>query len=331
MKTSSKHDKSSKHEKPSKHGLTAGEAPEKKIPRVRRIPLPPLNLLTWQNVLRDALFIVSGSILFAIGVVCFEAPNGIAAGGITGLATVTSALADRAGFYLPIGMQTIVANILLLSVVFKRGGTSYLVKTIAGIICSGGFADLFAKFLPVAVPGDLVLAALWGGIITGLGLGLVFRSGGNTGGSDIIAQWMSSKFRMPTGTAILIVDFAVIVVSASVFSIANALYATLALWVSTKIIDMVLDGLHSQRAAYIISEKHELIAGYILKILNRGCTRLEATGMHSGQSRPVLMCVLGRAESVRLKEIVAECDPNALIFISEVHEAFGEGFKKIGT
>lgn len=283
----------------------------------------------WRVRLRDLVLIVAGSAIFAVGVDCFEVPNGLAAGGITGLATVFYALAEAVGVYLPVGMQTIVMNVFLLLLVIKSGNRGYIVRTVIGIIACGVFTDAFVPFLPVLGNGDLLLCALWGGVITGIGLGLVFRTGGNTGGTDIISQLLAKKLSIPVGTAMIVVDGLVIALSAPVFSVENALYAAIAMYICGKVIDAVIDGPRSERAAYIISERHAEIANAIMYDLNRGCTELQARGVWSGNDRPVLFCVLGRNQVPLLKQVVAEEDPEAIVFISEVHEAFGEGFGSI--
>ena len=289
-----------------------------------------MSRVSWRVAARDALLIILGSLVFAVGVDSFEIPNGLAAGGVTGLATVFYAMADAAGFYLPVGLQTIVMNVALLSLVIRSGDRGYIVRTVAGIVACGILTDLLAPVVPVfSNERDLLLCALWGGVVTGLGLGLVFRTGGNTGGTDIVSQLLARKTGMPVGTAIIIVDGIIIAFSATVFSIEQALYAAVAMFICGKVIDMVVDGPRSQRAAYVISVEHEKIANEILYTLNRGCTELQARGVWSGNPRPVLFCVLGRSEAVRLKQIVAEVDPEAIVIISEVHEAFGEGFRQI--
>lgn len=281
---------------------------------------------------KDAGLIVVGSLIFAIGVDCFEVPYGLAAGGVTGLATVFYAMADSMGFYLPVGLQTIVMNALLMTLVVRSGSKGYIARTVAGILACGLLTDAIVPFVPVVgSESDLLLCALWGGVITGIGLGLVFRTGGNTGGTDIIAQIMAKRLSMPMGTAVIIVDGVIIAFSATVFSIEQALYAAVAMYISGKVIDAVIDGPRSERAVYVISEKHAQIAAQIMYDLNRGCTELQARGVWSGQERPVLFCVLGRSESMRLKQIVAECDPEAIVVISEVHEVFGEGFRQISS
>ena len=285
----------------------------------------------WRVRLRDLALIVFGSAVFAVGVDCFEVPNGLAAGGVTGLATVFYALGRAAGIALPVGVQTIVMNIFLLMLVIKSGNRGYIIRTILGIVACGVFTDALAPFMPVLGNGDLLLSALWGGVITGVGLGLVFRTGGNTGGTDIIAQLIAKHMGIPLGTAVIVVDGLIIAASAPVFSVENALYAAVAMYICGKVIDAVIDGPRSERAAYIISEKHADIANAIMYDLNRGCTELQARGVWSGNDRPVLFCVLGRNQVSLLKEVVAEADPEAIVFISEVHEAFGEGFGNINA
>ncbi len=280
-----------------------------------------------RTLVRDTFLIILGSIIFAIGLDCFEIPYGIAAGGITGLATVFHALAATAGIELPIGAQTIAMNIILIVFVIRGGNKSYVVRSVVGFMVSSLFIDLLAPVLPVLGKHDLILASLWGGIICGIGLGLVFRAGANTGGTDIIAQAFAKRFLVPMGTAVIIVDMVVIIISIPVFSLESGLYSMLAMFITGKVLDYVVDGPKSERAAYIISKEHDAIAHEILYSLNRGCTELQARGVWSGNTKPVLLVVLNRSESIQLKEIVAEIDSEALVFVSEVHEAFGEGFK----
>ena len=289
-----------------------------------------MSSLPWRRVAVEALLIVGGSIIFAVGVDCFEIPYGLAAGGVTGLAQVISEVAARAGVTVPVGLQTIAMNALLMLLVVRTGNKGYMVRTVAGIIACGFFTDALVPFLPVVgSEEDLLLCALWGGVIVGVGLGLVFRAGGNTGGTDILAQILARRTSMPLGTAIIIVDGAVIALSATVFSVEQALYAAVAMFISGKVIDAVVDGPRTSRAAYMITERYRDVEREILIGLDRGCTELSARGAWSGRERPVLFCVLSRSETVHLKEIVAGIDPDAIVFISEVHEAFGEGFRRI--
>lgn len=275
---------------------------------------------------------VGGSLIFALGLDCFEVPNGLAAGGLTGIATTFHAVAKGMGVYLPVGLQTILMNVLLLAYVeLRTHDRSYLARSIVGILVSGFLTDALAPVVPNLGTGDLLLSGLWGGVLVGLGLGLVFLSGGNTGGTDIVCQMVSKRTGAPVGTVALFVDGVIIAGSIPVFSIKNALYATVALFISARLMDMVVDGPRTARAAYIISDHHDAIANKVMYELGRGCTELQARGVWSGNNRPVLFCVLGRSESVRLKDIVARTDPDAIVIISEVHEAFGQGFGTLGS
>ena len=247
----------------------------------------------WRRYLKEAFLIVAGSFVFALGVDCFEVPNGLAAGGLTGLATILAAIAASVGITLPVGLQ-------------------------------------LAPVVPVLAQGELLISAIWGGVLVGAGVGIVFLSGGNTGGTDIVAQLLNKPTGLPLGTLSMLVDGAIVLASIPVFSVRNALYAGIAMYIGGVVIDMVVDGPRTARVAYIISHRHDEIANKILYEMGRGCTELQARGVWSGNSRPVLMCVLGRTETARLKGIVAELDPDAIVIVSEVHEAFGEGFGEIG-
>ena len=282
-----------------------------------------------KSTLGDIVTIIVGSIIFALGLDCFEIPNGIAAGGISGLATIFAQIARGYGINLPIGMQVFAMNMLLMILVVREGGLRYAARTSLGIVVSSLATDLLVPFVPVLGNGDLILCALWGGVVCGFGLGLVFRAGGNTGGTDIIAQVVSRRTSIPMGVASLIADMAVVVLSVPVFGIEKALYATIAMYLGTRVLDMVLDGFNTQRAAYIISDQHERIKKHIFSDLDRGCTELLARGGYTGKERPVIFVVLTRPEMALLRRVVASVDPQATIVVSKIHEAFGNGFEQI--
>ncbi|HJG31794.1 MAG TPA: YitT family protein [Collinsella ihuae] len=271
--------------------------------------------------------VVAGCALAALAIDMFMVPQGLAAGGVTGLATIIAELTRRSGFELPVGMQTIVMNAVLLLAAVRAGGMRYAAQTVVGFVLLGFFTDLFAPFVSPLASGDLMLCALWGGILSGVGYGLVFRCGANTGGSDTVAQIVSRKTSLPVGTTVMAIDVAVCAASAPVFSLENALYAALSMVLMGFVVDMVVDGAERRRAAYIISESHDEIAYDIMHGLDRGVTELSARGLWSGRERPMLMVILDRREVSALKTIVAEHDSDAIMFISDVTEAIGEGFK----
>lgn len=288
-----------------------------------------LRKLLRKNVLADAVLICLGCAIYAIGVDCFEIPNGIAAGGATGLAQVIQSVALRWGLRLPVGMQVLAMNALLLVPVFRTGGLRYASRTIVGIVASSVLTDALYPLLPTLGDGDMLLSTLWGGVVTGVGLGLAFRRGGNTGGTDILAQLLARRTPLSQGTAVLIVDGLVVAASIPVFGLRNALYAVIAMYLSSYVIDRVVDGGNARRMAFVITDHTERMKEVILDDLDRGCTELAARGGFTNEERPVIMVVLSRNETAMLKKLVAAVDPDAIVFISEVYEAFGEGFRSL--
>jgi uncharacterized membrane-anchored protein YitT (DUF2179 family) len=186
-----------------------------------------------------------------------------------------------------------------------------------------------APFAPRLAAEDLLLAALYGGAITGVGMGLVFKAGGNTGGTDIVAQLLARRFPFGVGQIMLVVDAAVTLLAALQFGPEYALYGAVAIFVSTTTIDLVLEGISVEKAVWIISDAADRIGASINTELGRGATRLEATGAYTGEHRGTLFVVLSRNELDDLKAIVAAHDPTAMVIISNVHETIGEGFKEL--
>lgn len=207
----------------------------------------------------------------------------------------------------------------------------YVVQTATGFVLLGFFTDLFAPFVAPLADADLMLPAMWGGIITGIGYGMVLRAGANTGGSDTIGQIISRNTSLPVGSTVMAIDVAVCALSAPVFSIENALYAGLSMVISGYVIDAVVDGGNKRRMVLIISDKFPDIAADIMYGLGRGCTKFKATGMYSGAEKPVIMVIVSRRELNTLKTIVRERDPHAIVTVADVTEAFGEGFKDISS
>lgn len=289
-----------------------------------------INRIIQSQFMRDLPAIMLGCAIAAFATDVFMIPNGLAAGGLTGLATIIAELGRRAGVSLPVGMQTIVMNALLLLVVVRSGGLKYVVQTVTGFVLFGFFTDLFAPFVLHLQHEDIMLSALWGGIVSGIGYGLVFRCGANTGGSDTIGQIIARKSSLPVGATVMAIDVAVCAASAPVFSVANALYAALSMVLMGYVVDMVVDGGNTQRAAFIISDHFEDIEHDILHAMDRGCTRLMAQGSWTKKDRPVLFFVLSRREISIIKTIVYEHDADAMLIITDVNEAIGYGFKSVG-
>lgn len=296
-------------------------------------------LLLKNHPVRDFLFMTVGIILAAIALNGFLIPNRIAAGGFSGLATVVYYLGQQAGISIPVGMQTILANAILMIFVWRHGGVRYLAKTVYGIVGFAVAIDLFAPIIPNLAPHDMMLASLAGGVLAGVGLGLVFRVGGNTGGTDALAQILVPRTSLGLGQLMLIIDAVIIAFAGIVFGIQEgvvfgaeqALYAAISIAVTTWVIDLVIEGLSVEKAVWIISKDPGAMEHLITQDLGRGCTKIPATGVWTGMDRPILFVVLTRKELGPLKESIADIDPEALVVISDVNEAIGEGFKEIGV
>jgi len=281
---------------------------------------------------RDFVLMSVGLVMTAFALNAFLIPNRIAAGGVSGLATVIYYWSlENFGVTVPVGTQMLVMNGILLAVAFRFRGMRYVAKTVYGAVGLSVLIDLMAKMTPSLAGDDLLLAALYGGAISGLGMGLVFKAGGNTGGTDIVAQLLSRRVPFGVGQIMLVVDAAVTVLAILQFGPKLALYGVVAVFVATAAIDLVLEGVSVEKAVWIISDFTTRIGEAINVELGRGATALEATGVYTGEKRGTLMVVLSRNELDDLKAIVAAIDPSAMVIISNVHEAIGEGFKEMGA
>jgi uncharacterized membrane-anchored protein YitT (DUF2179 family) len=278
--------------------------------------------------LRDFALMTVGVVMTAFALDAFLIPNRLAAGGVSGLATVIYyAAMQRFNVTIPVGTQMLVMNAALLLVAWRYRGMRYVAKTLYGAVGLSILVDVLAPFTPHLASSDLLLAALWGGAVSGLGMGLVFKGGGNTGGTDIVAQLLSRRFPFGVGQLMLVIDAFVTLLAALQFGPNVALYGVVAIFVSTATIDLVLEGISVEKAVIIISDTADRIGQAINEEMGRGATRLEATGVYTGERRGTLYVVLSRNEIDDLKAIVRGIDPTAMVIISNVHEAIGEGFK----
>lgn len=249
-------------------------------------------------------------------------PHRIAAGGVSGMATVIYYV-----FGFPVGLTILALNIPLFALAIYRLGLRFGVRSFAGTVSLSLLTDLLQNRvnIPTAEP---LLAAIYGGLLTGVGLGIVFRSGGTTGGTDLAAQLLRRRSGASVGQMLLVVDGIVIGLAGLVFGIELALYALISLFVSSRMIDSLQEGVGYAKVAFIISSRPQEIANGILYHLNRGATALEGEGLYTAQRRRIIFCVVNRAEVSRLKSLVNKIDPQAFMIVANVHEALGEGFKE---
>lgn len=262
------------------------------------------------------------------GVICTAAPfplffiqNGIAPGGVTGVATLIHALL---GF--PVGMTAIVLNIPLFMIGFRQMGRSFAVKSLAVTVAISLTIDLLPGN---AITHDPMLAAIFGGIMMGAGIGLVIRCGATTGGTDMAAALLHRHVPIiSVGSVLLFIDFLVIAASGFVFDPQSAMYALISVFLATQVMDRTIEGLGSAKAFFVFSRKTQEIASEVLTSLQRGATLLHAKGAYSQRESEVLLCVIIRTQIPQFKAIVNTIDPDAFLMVTDVREAMGEGFTR---
>lgn len=278
------------------------------------------------ELVKDTLFFTAGSAIFAVGVNCFTAPNQIAPGGVTGIATMMNYLWGT-----PIGLFILLLNIPILFWGIWEIGWRLIAKTMLAVVFSSAAVDIFAYLLP-AYQGNDMLAAVFGGVLEGIGLSLVFMRGATTGGVDMIARLLGKRLRhISMGKLMFGVDFVIITVSAFVYGkIESALYALIAIFVSTKIIDALLYGTDTGtgKMYFIISQKSKEIAQRIIHDLQRGVTLIDSYGGYSQEPNITILCAVRRHEVYRINSIIHEIDKNAFVIVGEAGEISGEGFKE---
>ncbi len=276
-----------------------------------------------KKLLADIPFDLAGSLIFSTGLLCFTAPNEIAPGGVSGLATIINFL-----FHIPIGLASFLLNIPLLLLALRFLGRGFTVRTLKSVAILSLVLDIVLPFIPV-YRGDPILAALFGGVFMGAGLGLVFMRGSTTGGTDIASLLIQRKFpHLSIGRILLITDLFVLLLAALVYkNIETLLYGLIAIFTQTKMIDGVLYGLDSGRLAIVVSQKEREIAEVIMEQLGRGVTFLEGEGAYLGEKRRVLLCALRTRQFARLKKMVYSIDPTAFVIVTEASEILGDGFK----
>jgi uncharacterized membrane-anchored protein YitT (DUF2179 family) len=280
---------------------------------------------------RDYVLMTIGIIITAWALDAFLIPNKLAAGGVSGLATVLYYTLKDYGIVVPVGVQMLAMNAVLLIVAVVARGWRYGAKTIYGMVALSVAVDVLAPFTPHLAADDRLLAVLYGGAITGIGMGLVFKARGNTGGTDIVAQLLADRTNFGVGQMLLAADAVVTLAAALKFGPDLALYGAVAVVIGGRVIDLVQEGLSVDKAAFIISDNSEEIADAVLNQLGRGATGLKGRGLYSGAEREVVMTVISRREIDALKALVYAADPDAFLVIADVHETLGEGFKEIGA
>ena len=272
---------------------------------------------------KELLELVLGCAVFAVGFNMFLMPNDLNAGGLSGLAMVL----HRVLGFGSVGLFMALMNMPLFIISGVKIGKKFFIGSLIGMGLSSVFIDLFA-FLPAATTTDPLVAALYGGAICGLGLGLAFLSGASTGGSDIAVRLLKRKYQnVPIGTISIAFDACVIVIAAIVFrNFSVALYSGIASLVSGWIVDAVVYHFDYSKVALIITKKHEEITYEIERQLDRGATYLHGEGSYTREEMMVVLTAVKRHQVSDLKRIVMETDPEAFVIMQEAHQVLGDGF-----
>ncbi len=272
----------------------------------------------------DYLEITAAAFLYSVAVSLFLDPNALAPGGVTGIAIILNRITG-----LETGTWVLFINIPIIAVGTWKFGLRFILSTMYCTALTSGFINLLSPYGPATT--DHFLAAIAGGALMAMGIGLVFKAGATTGGTDILIKLLRLKFpHLKTGVLFLITDASIVTASAFVFQNLNvALYAGLVVVINSVLLDVVLYGRDSAKLIFIISDRHEAITVRLLEDLDIGVTYISGEGAYSGKDKKVIMCVMKKQISPQAETIVREEDPGAFIIVTSATEIFGEGYKSI--
>lgn len=284
----------------------------------------------------DYSMITVGSFIMAVGYVFFITPHKIVPGGVYGLGIIVHYLSKGMAFWpegFPIGLFNLLVNIPLTYVGIKMLGPRFGVKTVFGFVSSSIFMDAITLMRMVGdapLVQDVLLSCIFGGVLSGIGLGLIFKAKATSGGSDIVAMIITKYTRIPIGQMIIWVDTAIVFVALAAFKDWQIpLYSILVIYITGRAIDLLLQGASYNKAMIIISDEHEKIRDRIVIGLERGGTYLKGTGMYTNAEKNVIFTVVSRREVAILEEQIARIDPHAFITIMDANEILGEGFRSL--
>lgn len=283
--------------------------------------------LTAKELARNIFMIIFGSAVFALGFDLFLDPNGISCGGISGIAMLI--VYGTKSQWMTVGILTAIFNLPLFFLGLRHVGKRFFFGSLLGLAVSSVCFDLFAALIPAPTLDPLV-ASIFGGVITGAGLGLVFIAEASTGGVDIVARLIKMKLRnLPIGKIILCMDICTAIATGIVYrQFSNTLYSMTTLFLSSVALDKVVYGLDVSKVALIISDYDEQIASAICTQLERGVTLLNGEGYYSRSDKTVLLCAVRPKELAQLKELVMTVDPTAFLILQDAHQVLGDGFKR---
>ncbi|WFD10640.1 YitT family protein [Tepidibacter hydrothermalis] len=279
----------------------------------------------WSTILIEYILITVGCALMAVSIDLFLAPHTIAPGGVTGLAIVIKKIT---------GISVSVTNLVINVPLFIAGvivlGKAFGAKTGYATLALSFFIELVSKASQGYIPtNDMLLSTIYGGLITGVGIGLVFKSGGTTGGTDLAGAMLNKYFpNISIPKLMMCIDLCIVALAGFVNkNVETSLYSIIALYILVKMADFIIEGMGYSKAFFVISSKPDEISDEIMQNLGRGVTSLNGKGMYTKEEKNILWVVVDRTQEVKLKDIVKDVDENAFIMVANVHEVLGEGFK----
>lgn len=285
------------------------------------LPIKQHRKISLGQILKRVFFILIGSAMFSVGLEIFLVPNNIIDGGIVGISIIVSYLTD-----IPVGIYLFVLNLPFLYLGYKQMGKTFAVSTLLGVT---GISIGTQLLHPVAsLTDDLLLAAVFGGIILGVGVGLVIRYGGSLDGTEIVAILFSKKSPFSVGEIVMFFNLFILTSAGFVFGWDRAMYSLMAYYIAFKVIDITLLGFDESKSAWIISDNYKEIGDTIMSRLGRGVTFLSGEGAYTGDEKKVIFCIITRLEEAKLKSIVDELDPGAFLAVGNIHDVKGGRFKK---
>lgn len=279
-----------------------------------------------KELARDYTLLAIGTGLMAFALQAVFDPMGMVAGGFTGIAILLRRM--TLGYVpggIPLWLTNIVLNLPAFAAAWFLMGRLFVKRTaIAALMLSAWLAVIPVMDL---AKGDYLLASIYGGLINGVGIALVLRTGNATGGTDLVATLLHRRFRSySVAQLLLVLDGVIILAGYYLLGARSALYAILSVAIVTKVSDTILDGMHDSKMIYVVSDRSAQIARHILYEMNRGCTAIPAQGMYSDELRKMLFCVVGKKEVIEFKDCVKELDPQAFVIVTDAKEVLGEGF-----
>ena len=277
---------------------------------------------------RQFILILLGDALYALSVAMFTRPSGIPLGGVAGISMVINYLTS-----LPMGVMIIILNVPLFLISFRSLGKSFLLMTLISTVASSVFMDVFGGLLEsVRITDNLILISLYGGLLSGAGLGIVFSQGSTTGGGDIAAKMIHKKSpHLSIGRINLVINVIVILASAAVFrSYEAALYSMIVTFVSSNVVDTIISGMDHASAALIVTSSPDEISAAVFAQMNRGCTGFASKGMYTQSDKPTLLVAVRDYEVAQLKRIILDIDGDAFLILLNAREVLGRGFKSYG-